>query len=112
MDHVIGEKHNGPTQADNLAYSCLACNRHKGSDISSIIWETAQIIRFFHPRTDAWADHFTLNGIVIEPFTDIGRVTERIFQFNTTERLLERQALAGVGRYPTLEALRRATKTL
>lgn len=111
VDHIIGEKHGGPTQINNLAYACLSCNRHKGSDIGSMIWETGRIVRFFHPRTDIWPEHFALNGLLIEPLTDVGKVTERIFQFNAVERLLERQALAGVGRYPTLEALRRITQT-
>ena len=27
VDHVIGEKHRGPTTADNLACACFHCNR-------------------------------------------------------------------------------------
>jgi len=36
IDHIISEKHNGATDADNLAYACPFCNRNKGSDIGSI----------------------------------------------------------------------------
>jgi hypothetical protein len=39
--------------------------------------------------------------------TDAGRATVRILQFNHVERLLERQALALVKRYPTAAALKR-----
>lgn len=36
VDHIISEKHDGPTRLDNLAYACVYCNRYKGSDIGSI----------------------------------------------------------------------------
>lgn len=36
VDHIIAIKHGGQTVADNLALSCLACNRHKGSDFATI----------------------------------------------------------------------------
>src|SRR5438445_9213620 len=35
-DHVIAEKHGGPTSLENLAWSCFYCNRFKGSDLASI----------------------------------------------------------------------------
>ena len=52
VDHIINEKHGGPTVAENLAYACAFCNRAKGSDIGSIVWSTGDFNRFFHPRTD------------------------------------------------------------
>lgn len=61
VDHIISVKHGGPTTAENLAYACAFCNRHKGSDIGSIVWETGELTRFFNPRTDRWADHFQQN---------------------------------------------------
>ena len=36
VDHIISEKHGGPTREDNLAYACLFCKRNKGSDIASL----------------------------------------------------------------------------
>jgi 5-methylcytosine-specific restriction endonuclease McrA len=36
VDHIIAVKHGGETTADNLALSCLSCNRHKGSDFATI----------------------------------------------------------------------------
>jgi len=52
VDHIISEKHGGPTQADNLAYACLFCNLHKGSDVGSFISGTQTLVRFFNPRID------------------------------------------------------------
>ena len=104
VDHIISEKHNGPTEADNLAYACTFCNRNKGSDTGSIVRDTDQFIRFYNPRTDRWADHFRLNGVIIDSLTEIGEVTVRILGFNELERLLEREALQMVNRYPPDEA--------
>ncbi len=36
IDHVVAEKHNGQTAAHNLCLSCWVCNRHKGSDLTSL----------------------------------------------------------------------------
>ena len=90
IDHIIGVKHGGPTEEDNLAYACFYCNRNKGSDIGSIDWATRQLFRFFNPRTDLWAEHFRLAEGIIEPLTPIGAVTVRIFRFNDTDRVYER----------------------
>jgi HNH endonuclease len=109
VDHIISEKHGGPTHADNLAYACLFCNRNKGSDIGSVVspLNTGSFSRFFNPRVDVWSEHFALDesdGVGIRPLTQIGEVTARIFAFNNGERLLEREALRDVGRYPSLAA--------
>lgn len=105
VDHIISEKHGGSTTEENLAYSCLACNRSKGSDISSLIPGTSDLIRFFNPRSDCWSDHFQIDAedrITIVPLTPIGEATARILGLNQADRLLERQALWEVGRYPRL----------
>ena len=79
VDHIVSLKHSGPTNRDNLAYACCFCNRHKGSDVASVSAETGDVVRFFNPRTDGWADHFSLNGSTIEFLTNIGEATARIF---------------------------------
>jgi 5-methylcytosine-specific restriction endonuclease McrA len=33
IDHIISEKHGGPTHEDNLALACVFCNQAKGSDV-------------------------------------------------------------------------------
>ncbi len=104
VDHIISEKHGGPTELDNLAYACTFCNRQKGSDVSSIDWESGDFVRFFNPRIDQWNVHFNLNGYQIIPLTPIGRVTSQILDFNGIDRLLERQELQGLNRYPFPEA--------
>ena len=104
VDHIISVKHGGLSEPDNLAYSCVFCNRQKGSDIGSILQQTDEFIRFFNPRKDLWADHFRLDGVVIKPITEIGEVTALILGFNSSNRILERQTLITVGRYPSVSA--------
>jgi hypothetical protein len=82
VDHIISEKHGGPTEEDNLAYACLFCNRYKVSDIGSIDWESGEFSRFYNPLKDRWRDHFALDGVRILAITKIGRVTSRILDFN------------------------------
>ena len=53
-DHVVAQKHRGPTHEDNLAWACYLCNLLKGSDIASVDIESGQVIRLFNPRSDQW----------------------------------------------------------
>jgi hypothetical protein len=94
MEHIIAEKHDGITEADNLALSCPCCNRFKGSDLGSIDPETQQLTPFFHPRLQQWSDHFRQEGGIIIPLTPEGRVTAKVLQFNLSERILERDQLS------------------
>jgi len=47
-----------------------------------------------------WADHFRLQGFLIEPVTAEGRVTARMLRLNIDKRVVERRALMFAGRYP------------
>ena len=100
VDHIISKKHGGSNEPENLAYACLFCNRHKGTDIGSIRSNTGKLTRFYNPRKDRWSKHFKLNDVIIESLTGIGEVTVRLFVFNNQERLLERKALISIGAYP------------
>ncbi|MGI0479577.1 HNH endonuclease [Geminocystis sp. CENA526] len=100
IDHIISLKHGGENSSENLAYACLPCNLNKGTDLGSINPKTGELVRFFNPRRDKWSDHFCINDGRIEPLTDIGEVTVRIFQFNTEDRILERKLLIELNQYP------------
>ena len=110
VDHIVRVKHGGTTEAENLAYTCQPCNRNKGSDRGSIYRPSGQLVRFFNPRTDHWADHFVLHGARIHSLTAIGEVTTRILDFNSEERLQERRGLIEEGRYPLPAAIARMRK--
>jgi hypothetical protein len=111
VDHIISEKHGGPTGPANLAFACAWCNRAKGSDIASLTARTKRLVRLFNPRTDRWSDHFQLVGSWIEWHTAVGEVTVRLLQLNDLHRLQEREALRATGRYPRPAAARRISGT-
>lgn len=100
-DHIVAEKHGGPTTLENLAWACGVCNRNKGSDLSSIDPTTGKGAFPFNPRTHQWKRHFRLNNGRIEGITAAGRATASLLQFNTAENIADRLRLIGMGRYPT-----------
>ena len=85
VDHIISKKHGGSNEPENLAYACLFCNRHKGTDIGSIHLTTGKLMRFYNPRKDRLSNHFQLKDVIIEPLTGIGEVTVRLFVFKNPE---------------------------
>ena len=97
IDHIVAEKHGGKTEAENLANCCVLCNQRKGSDLSSIDFETGKIAPLFHPRRDHWIDHFRLVGGRIEPLTPTGRATEHLLHLNDPDRIEEREQLVAMG---------------
>ncbi|MBD2611191.1 MAG: HNH endonuclease [Nostoc sp. ZfuVER08] len=100
VDHIIALKHGGETIIENLALSCLSCNRHKGSDFATIDWITQEIVPLFNHRRQVWDEHFYLEGARIEGKTHIGEGTARLLQFNVANRVLERQVLMSQEQYP------------
>ena len=102
VDHIISLKHGGSSNPENLAYSCLFCNRSKGSDIGSVLLPQMAFLRLYNPRLDDWSAHFQLVGPNINPLTQIGEVSVKILELNHVNRLIERQILIDIGRYPNL----------
>jgi hypothetical protein len=99
-DHGIASKHRGRTEEANVAWTCFASNRHKGTDLASIDPETGRIVRLFHPRRDRWKRHFRLKGGLILGRTPVGRVTVLLLQFNRPPRVRMRRSLIAKGQYP------------
>jgi hypothetical protein len=100
VDHIIAQKHDGQTSADNLALSCLPCNRHKGSDLTTFDPATGKLTLLFNPCSQIWSEHFVLNNGRIEGITPTGRATAKLLMFNTPTRILERQLLVAQKQYP------------
>lgn len=90
VDHVIALKHQGKTQADNLAYACWRCNRFKGSDLGSFDPETGDFCFLFNPRQQLWAEHFTLTAGQMLGQSPEGRTTALLLKMNTSDRIQER----------------------
>jgi hypothetical protein len=101
IDHIIGEKHGGPTNEANLALCCLACNLFKGPNIAGIDRDTQSLTRLFHPRVDVWQDHFRWEGPRLCGLTGIGRTTIEVLAINEPSRVAIRAALIAEGLFPT-----------
>ena len=99
IDHIISIKHGGKNNDTNLAFSCLPCNRFKGTDIGSLT-EKGELTRFYNPRIDNWLEHFQIIGNMILGITDIGEVTVKILKINDEERLEEHEYLQDMGLFP------------
>lgn len=97
VDHIISQKHGGSTESENLALSCALCNKRKGSDIASLDEETGDIVALYHPRRERWLDHFQLADSHIIPLTPTGKVTVRLLQLNSLNRIEERELLIAAG---------------
>jgi len=99
IDHIRSIKHGGLTTEGNLAFCCPNCNRYKGTDLGTRLSDDVLLTPFFNPRKDNWTGHFEFENGVIYPKTKIGEATALVFQMNTVERIIERQALFAQGRY-------------
>ena len=97
IDHIIAEKHHGPTTEENLALSCYADNAYKGPNIAGIDPATGQLTRLFHPRQDEWDTHFEWKGPVVIGRTAIGRTTIDVLKLNLPERVEHRRLLITSG---------------
>jgi 5-methylcytosine-specific restriction endonuclease McrA len=97
IEHIVARQHRGSDDPDNLALSCPYCNRFKGPNLSTIDQETGELVPLFHPRRDAWEDHFVFVGIAIQGLTATGRATVLLLEMNDDDRLEIRSALFDSG---------------
>ncbi|GAB4146939.1 MAG: hypothetical protein Fur0021_05400 [Candidatus Promineifilaceae bacterium] len=56
--HVVPESQGGKTVFANLCFACRMCNEFKGTRTTGIDPLTGQTVALFHPREQAWEEHF------------------------------------------------------
>ena len=100
IDHIIAQKHRGPTTVGNTCLACFACNNHKGPNISGVDPLTRRIVRLFHPRLHKWPHHFRWEGPFLVGRTPIGRATIEVLAINLAHRVAVRHALIIEGVFP------------
>ena len=93
VDHIIAEKHGGPTVEENLAWSCFYCNTYKGPNVAG--WDPVEdaVVRLYHPRKDIWSEHFEWNGPILLGKTPVGNVTISVLRINHIDALAVRRML-------------------
>lgn len=97
VEHVVAKQHGGADTEDNLALACPQCNLHKGPNLAGIDPTTGLMEPLFHPRRQAWPDHFEEQGPHILGKTPIGRVTVRVLEMNAEARVDLRREIAETG---------------
>ena len=97
VDHIIARQHDGPTSLENLALSCVRCNSYKGPNIAGLTPNSRELTRLFHPRQDAWNEHFRFDGPAIIGTTEVGSTTVELLQMNHPDYLILRESLMAEG---------------
>lgn len=100
VDHVVPRAAGGPTVAENLALACVSCSLRKEARRSAIDPRTSRKVALFHPRRQAWPDHFSWDGVTIIGLTPTGRATIAALRMNRPLILAIRREEAARGRHP------------
>jgi len=100
IDHIIAQKHGGPTRPSNLCLVFFADNHHKGPCIAGRDTLTKKLVSLFNPRRHKWRRHFRWDGAFLVGLTPIGRVTVGVLQINLDHRVAFRQGLIDEGVFP------------
>jgi hypothetical protein len=87
VEHIVPRQHGGGDEVENLALACFHCNLHKGPNLTGIDEVSGDITPLFHPRRDAWGEHFSVRGVEIVGLTPTGRATVRVMAMNAPTRL-------------------------
>lgn len=86
VEHIVPRKHGGDDSLANLACACIACNLHKGANLSGIDPDTGHLTELFNPRQQVWSEHFRWEQFQIVGTTSIGRTSVRVLNMNSLER--------------------------
>ena len=101
LEHILPRCVGGETTFENIALSCMVCNRTKWHRTTGIDPCTGKEIRLFNPRRDQWSAHFRIQRkIRIVGKTPIGRATESRLVLNHPRQLEARELWAQVGLFP------------
>ena len=92
IEHIIPRVHGGSDDLDNLALACIDCNLHKGTNQTGIDAQTGELTELFHPRRQAWEDHFEWQGIYLAGKTATGRTTIRVLNINSEDQVALRSS--------------------
>jgi hypothetical protein len=93
VEHVIPIGRDGTHAESNLALACRSCNLRKAASITAVDPATAEVVALFHPRQQAWHDHFEESAESGEIFglTDVGRATVACLNMNSNTQIAARR---------------------
>jgi hypothetical protein len=102
LEHIHPRALGGTTTLDNLALSCSGCNGHKGRKTHGVDPQSGQNIALFHPRRQAWSDHFMWSDdfALVIGITPCGRATVTALNVNRKPLINLRRILLLGGFHP------------
>ena len=102
VEHIVPLAQGGSDQLDNLALACQGCNSHKYTTTESLDPASGLRTPLFHPRRDAWSQHFTWSDdySLIIGVTPIGRATVAKLELNREGVVNLRRVLGSSGEHP------------
>jgi hypothetical protein len=102
VEHILPRARGGRTVLRNLALCCQGCNNHKYVFTEATDPLTDAPAPLFHPRRDAWDDHFAWadDYTRIVGLTPIGRATVALLRLNRPGLINLRRVLYAAGEHP------------
>jgi hypothetical protein len=101
-EHIEPRSGEGQTHLENLAWACQGCNNHKYNKSAARDPVTGELVPLFHPRRQAWVDHFAWNedGTLLLGLSPIGRATVEALHLNRSGLVNLRRILFAVPEHP------------
>ena len=93
VEHIVARQHRGTDDDGKLCLACHFCNRHKGPNLSGNDPDSGELTQLFNPRTDNWAEHFSIVSGEIVGLTTVGRTTVYVLAMNDPTRVQTRLGL-------------------
>ncbi len=105
VDHIIPLAAGGDSNIANLCLCCYRCNEFKHDAVTNIDPSTGNITPLYHPRRQAWPDHFAWSedSLYIGGKTASGRATIVLLRLNNDWLVRARQLWMLAGVHPPIE---------
>jgi hypothetical protein len=100
LDHIIPQAAGGETVSDNMALAYVSCSLRKAARQMAIDPQSSQEVPLYHPRRDAWSEHFQWDGVFVRGVTPTGRATVAALHMNRALIIAIRHEEAARGRHP------------
>lgn len=102
VEHIIPISKNGLDELETLAFACQGCNSRKYNKTHHADPLTHLEVNLYHPRKEAWHDHFTWNQDTLKllGITPTGRATIACLDLNRVEVVNLRALLVVFGEHP------------
>jgi hypothetical protein len=108
IEHIVPAQAGGGDDPENLAFACQGCNNHKYIKVESLDPATGLPAPLFHPRLQAWDDHFIWSHdfTQVVGLTASGRATVEALRLNRPGLANLRRVLYEAGEHPPAEESR------